>query len=144
VPADVTVEVDEEGKFSTPYQLTTGRWQLTVTATGDSGKTTALTRTVTVAFNGVNLTVEIKGGTAWVKVWVDDVVDPSVGPGGQTFRTGRTLTFTGKDSIEVRTGSSGVTFFTLNGTSLGAMGPSGVPETWRFAPPARPQKTNRT
>ena len=50
--------------------------------------------------------------------------------------SGKTLTFTGKESIEVRTGSSGVTYFTLNGTSLGALGQSGMPETWLFAPPA--------
>ena len=40
-------------------------------------------------------------------------------------------------------GSSGVTYFTLNGTSLGALGKSGVPETWLFAPPAPPVKTQR-
>ena len=55
----------------------------------------------------------------------------------------KTLTFTGRDSIEVRTGSSGVTYFTLNGTSLGTLGKSGVPETWLFAPPHPPEKTQR-
>ena len=48
-----------------------------------------------------------------------------------------------KESIEVRTGSSGVTYFTLNGTALGALGPSGIPETWLFAPPDEPVKTQR-
>ena len=143
-PAPVTVEVDDEGGFRTPYQLTTGRWKLTVTATGEDGKTAALTRDVTVAFTGVNLTVEIAGGSAWIKVWVDGVVDSTVGAAGRTFSSGRTLTFTGQKSIEVRTGSSGATRFTLNGTSLGALGRSGIPETWLFEPPAPPQKTGRT
>ncbi len=143
-PQPLTVEVGEDGAFSTPYQLTTGSWQLTVTASGEEGKTTSLTRAVTVEFSGVNLTVEIKGGTAWVKVWVDGVVDPSVGAAGKTYRSGKTLSFTGTRSIEVRTGSSGVTRFTLNGTSLGELGPSGVPETWLFEPPNPPQKTRRT
>jgi hypothetical protein len=138
------VEVGEDGAFSTPYQLTTGSWQLTVTASGEEGKTTSLTRTVMVEFSGVNLTVEIKGGTAWVKVWVDGVVDPNVGAAGKTYRSGKTLSFTGTRSIEVRTGSSGVTRFTLNGTSLGELGRSGVPETWLFEPPNPPQKTGRT
>ena len=44
----------------------------------------------------------------------------------------------------VRSGSSGVTRFTLNGVSLGALGKKGVPETWLFAPPDEPQKTGRT
>ena len=56
---------------------------------------------------------------------------------------GKSLTFTGKESVEVRTGSSGVTQFTLNGTPLGALGRSGVPETWLFAPPKAPEKTQR-
>jgi cytoskeletal protein RodZ len=143
-PAPVTVAVDDDGSFSTPYQLTTGRWQLTVTASGEEGKTTSLTRNVTVEFKGVNLTVEIKGGSAWIKVWVDGKVDDTVGASGRTFRSGRTLTFTGERSIEVRTGSSGVTYFTLNGTSLGALGRAGVPETWLFQPPDPPKKTGRT
>ena len=37
----------------------------------------------------------------------------------------------------------GVTLFTLNGTKLGALGKSGIPETWLFEPPDEPQKTNR-
>jgi hypothetical protein len=36
-----------------------------------------------------------------------------------------------------------VTLFTLNGTKLGALGKSGVPETWLFKPPDDPRKTNR-
>jgi hypothetical protein len=36
-----------------------------------------------------------------------------------------------------------VTKFTLNGTSLGALGRRGIPETWLFAPPAEPQLTQR-
>ena len=56
---------------------------------------------------------------------------------------GKTLKFTGQRSVEVRTGSSGVTQFTLNGTSLGSLGKSGVPETWLFAPPKAPEKTQR-
>ncbi len=138
-----TVDVnDEDGSFSLPpLELTTGRWAITVTATSTDGKTAALTRNVTVAFSGVNLVVNIRGGPAWIKVWVDGKV---VGPAsGRVVEAGRTLTFTGTTSIEVRTGSSGATHFTLNGVSLGSLGRSGVPETWLFAPPAEPVKTQR-
>jgi hypothetical protein len=100
-------------------------------------------RNVTVAYKGVNLVVTVKGGRAWIKVWVDGKIDPGVGAAGQVVANGKTLTFTGKESVEVRTGSSGVTYFTLNGTSLGALGRSGVPETWLFAPPDPPEKTQR-
>jgi hypothetical protein len=54
------------------------------------------------------------------------------------------LTFHGTTSVEIRTGSSGATHFTLNGVSLGALGKSGVPETWLFKPPDPPVKTQRT
>ena len=142
-PAKVTVPVGDDGAFSTPYELTAGRWTITVTASSPEGKTAALTRHVTVAYKGVTLVVTAKGGRAWIKVWVDGKIDPKVGAAGKVISNGKTLTFTGTRSIEVRTGSSGVTAFTLNGTSLGALGRSGVPETWLFAPPKQPEKTQR-
>ena len=142
-PAPVTVAVGDDGSYSTPYELTAGKWSLTVTASSAEGKTQSLTRNVTVVYKGVNLVVSVKGGRAWIKVWVDGKLDESVGAAGKVISNGKTLTFTGKQSIEVRTGSSGVTYFTLNGTSLGALGKSGTPETWLFAPPAQPEKTQR-
>jgi cytoskeletal protein RodZ len=142
-PASITVPVADDGSFNTPYELTAGRWVITVTARSPEGKTASLMRNVTVAYQGVNLAVTVKGGRAWIKVWVDGKIDESVGAAGQVISNGKTLTFTGKESVEVRSGSSGVTYFTLNGTSLGALGKSGVPETWLFAPPEPPQKTQR-
>jgi cytoskeletal protein RodZ len=142
-PAPVTVNVGEDGAFNTPFELTTGRWALTVTASNAEGKTQSITRNVTVAYRGVNLVVEVKGGRAWIKVWVDGKVDKEIGSAGKVINNGKTLTFTGRKSVEVRTGSSGVTRFTLNGTKLGALGRSGTPETWLFEPPADPARTNR-
>ncbi len=142
-PAPVTVDVGEDGSFSTPFELTAGRWQVTVTASSQEGKTTSIARGVTVAYKGVNLVVTVQGGRAWLKVWVDGKLAPDIGAAGKVVANGKTLTFTGKTSVEVRTGSSGVTKFTLNGTSLGALGRSGVPETWLFAPPKPPERTQR-
>ncbi|MEP6638628.1 MAG: hypothetical protein ABJC39_04695, partial [Chloroflexota bacterium] len=140
-PDPATIKVGEDGSFSTPFELTAGRWTVTVTASSPQGQKTSLMRSVTVAYKGVTLVVKVKGGRAWLKVWVDGQLDPGTGAAGRVVATGKTLTFTGKDSVEVRTGSSGVTFFTLNGTSLGSLGRSGTPETWLFAPPAPPTKT---
>lgn len=138
-----TVTVADDGSFELPpLELTTGRWAITVTATSEEGKTASITRTIAISYSGVNLVVTIRGGPAWIKVWVDGQLE---GPqSGRVIAAGRTLTFTGKTSVEVRTGSSGSTLFTLNGVSLGALGRSGVPETWLFAPPAEPLKTQRT
>ena len=138
-----TIDVASDGSFEfPPLELTAGRWSITVTATSEQGQTAALTRNVEVAFSGVNLVVTIKGNPAWIKVWVDGKL---VGPqSGRVFDPGKTLTFHGTTSVEVRTGSSGSTQFTLNGTKLGSLGKSGVPETWLFKPPDPPVKTQRT
>jgi cytoskeletal protein RodZ len=143
LPEPVTLEVADDGSFSTPYELTTGRWRITVTAASPQGRTAAQSRNVTVEFRGVNLVVTIDGGRAWLKVWVDGKLDPEIGAAGAVISDGRTLTFTGQESVEVRSGSSGVTHFTLNGTPLGALGRPGIPETWLFAPPDPPVLTQR-
>ena len=138
-----TVDVAQDGSFEMPpLELTAGQWAITVTATSTEGKTASLTRHVTVDYSGVNLVVSVRGGPAWIKVWIDGKLQG--GGGGTVYQSGRTLTFSGKTSVEVRTGSSGNTRFTLNGVSLGSLGKVGVPETWLFAPPAQPVKTQRT
>jgi len=142
-PAGTTVDVATDGSFSTPLQLTQGRWAITITAASDQGKTASLTRNVTVAYQGVNLVITIKGGPAWLKVWVDGELASGFKQSGIVYQSGKTISFTGAHTIEVRTGSSGNTYFTLNGVSLGALGKSGIPETWLFSPPNAPSKTNR-
>jgi cytoskeletal protein RodZ len=146
-PTPITVQVGSDGKWDTgnsPLQLTTGRWTITVTAANGSSSSATLTRHVAVAYKGVNLVVTIKGGSAWLRVWVDGKIDAKVGAAGRTYHDGQVLTFTGTSSVEVRTGSSGFTKFTLNGKSLGALGKRGIAETWLFKPPSAPTQTQRT
>jgi cytoskeletal protein RodZ len=145
-PAPITVPVASDGSWDTdasPLQLTTGRWTITITASNESTSSTQ-TRNVSVAYKGVNLVVTIKGGAAWIKVWVDGKIDETVGRAGKTYTDGKVLTFTGSTSVEVRTGSSGATLFTLNGQPLGALGKRGIPETWLFQPPAPPTQSQRS
>ncbi|HEX5825005.1 MAG TPA: RodZ domain-containing protein [Candidatus Limnocylindrales bacterium] len=143
-PAPITVTVADDGTWntgSTPLQLTTGRWSIVATASNAAGKAASLTRHVSIAYKGVTLVVAAKGGPAWVKVWVDGKLDATFGRSGKTLNPGDVLTFTGQTSVEVRTGSSGATSFTLNGQQLGALGRRGIPETWLFQPPAGPVQT---
>lgn len=140
-PKPVSVTVGSDGSFSSPFELTAGRWALTIAASSTQGKTTTLTRTVTVLYKGVLVVVKVQGGPAWIKVWEDGQLDSTIGAAGVVLNSGDTRSFTGSASVEVRTGSSGVTYFTVNGTSLGALGPPGIPQTWLFAPPAAPQQT---
>ncbi|HVM63923.1 MAG TPA: helix-turn-helix domain-containing protein [Acidimicrobiales bacterium] len=140
----VSVDVGSDGSFDSPLNLSTGNWVITVTAVSADGKTTALTRHVSIQYQGVNLVIQVKGARAWLKVWVDGTLSPVTGAGGVVYDPGKVLTFTAQHTIEVRTGKSSATYFTLNGQSLGHMSTAGNPETWLFAPPAPPQKTNRT
>ena len=142
-PPAKEVRVGTTGTYATGLDLTTGRWAITVTASSEQGKSTTIARDVTVTYQGVNLVVEIKGEPSWIKVWVDGELEPSIGAAGRTFNSGRTLTFRGEETVEVRTGSSGNTYFTVNGTSLGRLGKAGVAETWLFAPPAPARETQR-
>jgi transcriptional regulator with XRE-family HTH domain len=142
--APVVVTPADDGSFTANLDLTAGRWALTIVAKSDQGKTTALTRNVSVVYKGVNLVVSVSGGRAWLKVWVDGALSTTTGSGGLVVNDGQTLTFSGTTSVEVRTGNSGVTSFTLNGTSLGNLGTGGSPETWLFQPPNPPKQTNRT
>ena len=141
-PNGTTVTVNDDGSFSTPLELKQGRWAITITATSDGGKTASLTRTVTVAYQGVTVVVQIKSGNAWIKVWIDGVLASGYSS-GQIFHAGQTVTFSGQQSVEVRTGSSGNTYFNVNGADLGSLGKGGVPETWLFDPPSPPTQTGR-
>jgi cytoskeletal protein RodZ len=141
----VTATMGQDGSFTTPLELTTGRWSVVVTATSSEGKASIVTREVAIESNGVNLVVAIKGSgaRAWLKIWVDGKVSPLTGDLGNVFDSGKVLTFTAKESIEVRTGASSATYFTLNGDHLGRLSDKGSPETWLFHPPDAPKKTNR-
>ena len=139
----LTVTVAADGSFETPLDLSAGNWQIAVTATSAEGKAVTLTRNVSIKYQGVNLVVTIKGSSAWLKVWVDGTVSPIIGTAGQVLSPGKVLTFTGQTSVEVRTGKSSATYFTLNGMDLGHLSAKGNPETWLFAPPDAPVKTNR-
>ena len=139
----VTGAVASDGSFETPLDLSTGNWQVIVTATSAEGKAVTLTRNVSIQYQGVNLVVTVKGSRAWLKVWVDGKVSKVTGTAGTIYAPGKVLTFKGKESIEVRTGASSATYFTLNGTDLGRLSSKGNPETWLFAPPNDPVKTNR-
>lgn len=143
-PEPVKATVEEDGSYATPFDLTAGKWAITVTATNPEGnKVTSLTRNVTVEYQGVTVVVKIRSSRAWLKVWVDGVVVEETGQAGRVYDPGKVLTFTAKDSVEVRTGKSSATYFSVNGTNLGHLSDLGNPETWLFAPPDAPLRTDR-
>jgi cytoskeletal protein RodZ len=142
-PDPVTVSVADDGAFATPLELTAGRWAVTVTATSAENKSYALTRNVTVAYEGITVAVSIEGGRAWLKVWVDDAVSDVTGSAGRVYGSGKVVTFTGKESIEVRTGNAATTYFTVNGVDQGRLSDKSNPGTWSFVPGEPPERTDR-
>ncbi len=140
----VSASVAADGTFDAPLDLATGSWRIVITATSAEGKATTLSRNVSIKYQGVNLVVSIKGSRAWLKVWVDGKLSKVTGAAGTVYDPGKVLTFTAQHSVEVRTGKSSATYFTLNGENLGHMSNKGNPETWLFSPPDPPVKTNRT
>jgi hypothetical protein len=136
------------GQYSGTFTLAPGYWTLTISAANTAARPVTVTRDVKVVKavatpppSGVTLQVEIRKDPAWLAVWVDGVRTREF---GGVKQPGTTFTVRAQRSVEVRSGSSGSTFFTLNGVPLGALGRSGIPETWLFEPPAPPQKTQRT
>ena len=142
VPRAKAITVSREGAFADSYQLAPGEWALTISATNAQEKTTAEKRRVSVAFTGVHLIVDARRSSAWLKVWVDGRVAPGY-EAGQILAPGRSIEFSGRSSIEVRTGRPSATYFTLNGAPLGALGPGATPGTWLFRRSGSPQRTDR-
>jgi cytoskeletal protein RodZ len=142
-PEAVTVPVSEDGTYATPLELTAGRWAITVTAAGDQTKTASLTRNVIVDYNGITVAISIKDGRAWLKVWVDGKVSDVTGSAGRVYGSGKVLTFTGKEDVEVRTGNAAATYFTVNGVDQGRLNETSNPGTWLFTTTAPPERTDR-
>jgi hypothetical protein len=136
------VELADDGSFATSIDLTEGRWTITVTAAGEEGKSTTLTRNVTVVYQGISVVVEIREQRTWLRVSVDDVVSPQTGAGGKVYAAGKTVTFRGESVVELRTGKMSTTFVTVNGTSFGALGTTANPGTFRLEPGKPPQAVN--
>ena len=136
------VDLADNGTFASAIDLTAGRWTITVTAEGDEGKTTTLTREVAVAYKGIRVVIKIRDSRTWLKVWVDGVVSPQTGAGGKVYDAGKTLTIRGEGIVEVRTGKMSTTYVTVNGTEYGALGSSANPGTFRLEPGKAPRAVN--
>jgi hypothetical protein len=52
----------------------------------------------------VNLVIHVKGGKAWIKVWVDGKIDDKVGLAGKVYGSGKTLSLHG----QIHRGADGI------------------------------------
>ena len=141
-PPASTNKVAIDGTFSVVVELCPGVWQLSIVADNGQGlKATAQTRTVTIAFNGVTVLIELKGGDAWLKVWRDGVVDDSLN-GGAPHKNGSTITVTANQSVWIKTGLASVTNVTVNGVSYGPLSRTAIVGSWRLSASGPPQPSN--
>ena len=140
VPGAMDIAVETDGTFSGSYELTTGQWRLTVTSTGDANRQTSLTRTITVAYTGVNVLVELKGGRVWLRVRVDgELAKETPTTAGVVFEDGTKLTFTADELVEIRAGVPSRVLVTVNGVSYGALGDGSSPGAWAIGPSGPPE-----
>jgi len=136
------VKQADDGAFATFIDLTEGRWTVTVTAAGEEGKSTTLTRDVTVVYQGISVVIEIREQRTWLRVSVDGVVSPQTGAGGKVYAAGKTVTFRGEAVVELRTGKMSTTYVTVNGTAYGPLGTTANPGTFRLEPGKAPRAIN--
>jgi hypothetical protein len=114
-PQPKSIGTAPDGTFALATQLNPGRWQLTLVGTTAKGvPTKAVSRTISVPFKGLNVTVEVKGGDAWFKYWRDGTAIDS-----STFVDGYKVSFVGTKSACVYTARPDIVFITFNGTLYG-------------------------
>ncbi len=92
-----------DGTFTFSLQLTPGRWQLAIVGTSAKGvHTTPVTRTITVPYKGLNVVIQLKGGSASVSYSHDGVTDDS----GTVHPDGWSVTVVGSKSVCINTTTS--------------------------------------
>ena len=125
-PEPVTLSVTG-GTFSGSIDVPPGRWTIlvrTVTSHGDAGS--AQNSTVDVAYGGLIVKIEARGGSAWIQVAIDgQPADP-----GHTYHRGDSETFQAKHSIVIRTANGSTTAVTVNGEPKGTLGSKASAGTW--------------
>jgi hypothetical protein len=119
----------QDGAFDTALVLPEGRWDVTVTTgTSDSLASTTASRLVEVKLSGVFVTVEARGGSARIRVWVDDKLVAQ----GRTLRKGELAEFRAKRTVVVSTSDARNTYVVVDGVSHGSLTGAGRVATWSF------------
>jgi cytoskeletal protein RodZ len=116
-----------DGAYSGVLPLAQGRWAVTVdTVPTDQLAAASVTRTFDVAYNGVMVMIEARGGNAWLQIWVDDELVEA----GKTYHRGDHRTVLARRTVVVNTGNEQATVLTIDGQRYGALGRSVDVGTW--------------
>ena len=138
-----TLTSDATGAVTGVLPLPAGRWTLSFSVTAQDGSLRQATRTVEVFYSGV--TVSVAGGPAatWVRVWIDGVIDPTVGASGRTIGPGDRLLLNGERRIDIRSADLAGLLITLNGRTISGIGSGGGAETYAFLSTGKVEKSSR-
>ncbi len=116
-PQPASTKPGADGTFAVDLTLTPGRWQLSLVGLSPTGAVTKpVLRTVSVQYTGINVMVQVKGGSASVGVFHDGVVDSAT----VTQADGWSFTVAGSRYVCVVSGSRpNRVYITVNGTPYG-------------------------
>lgn len=114
-PQPTSVAPAADGSFTFNVQLNPGLWRLSMTGTTTQGiQTKPVVRTVSVPYSGVNVTLQVKGGAAWLRYFVDGAA-----VGQSTYQAGWQTTVVGKKSVCVVAAAPGHVYAIINGVQYG-------------------------
>jgi hypothetical protein len=104
-----------DGSFTLSLQLKPGLWRLSLAGASVQGvQTQSVARTVTVPYTGVNVTLQVTGGAAWLRYFVDGAA-----VGQSTYPDGWQVTVVGKKSFCVVSAAASRVYATINGVQYG-------------------------
>jgi cytoskeletal protein RodZ len=110
--ASTTAGADGTFAFAVPMQP--GLWRLTMVGTTASGdKTPEVSKTISIPYKGVALSLKLSGGDTYVKVWRDGIQTDR----GVVRKNGWTLSVSANRSVCVRSPSLGHLSIVANGTT---------------------------
>ena len=114
-PEPTTVAPAADGSFTLSLQLKPGLWRLSLAGASVQGvQTQSVARTVTVPYTGVNVTLQVTGGAAWLRYFVDGAA-----VGQSTYPDGWQVTVVGKKSFCVVSAAASRVYATINGVQYG-------------------------
>ncbi len=108
-----------DGTFAFAVPMQPGLWRLSMVGTTSTGsKTPEVTKTVSIPYKGVNLSIKLSGGDTFVKVWRDGIQTDK----GVVRHNGWSLAVSANRSVCIRSQSLGRLYVTANGTSYSPVG----------------------
>jgi transcriptional regulator with XRE-family HTH domain len=132
-PEPITVIPTIDGKFSTPIQLASGRWKLSFVGTNSDGVSTdPVELTVVVQGGSLVVLIDVKNGSADLKLWKDGKVITTYQQPFQRFPAGTRIKVVADQSVWIRTGVANRTYITVNGASYGPLGSTNGSGSWRI------------